>query len=481
MAGNPKQFALLSRLLHWLMAAMLLSMLFIGVAMVASLGDYHRLVAIHRPLGIMILILAAVRLLNRLFTTLPPFPPTMSSRERFLASSSEHLLYALMFALPLVGWAMLSAGHYPIVMFGPVHLPAILPANPTLYAVLRKTHTILAYLLFLAFLAHLSAVLFHTLIVRDQLLDRMAVWPVRSPQSTSQVTESIPMNAKNGATKKAPTADSTFLLGGDLKVNRMGYGAMQLTGPGVWGDAPRREEAKRVLTAAVEAGVNFIDTADAYGPQTNEILIQEALHGDYGKLVVATKGGFERPGPGQWVINGRPEHIRQAIDASLRRLQREQIDLWQLHRFDPNVPVEETLGPVVEAVKAGKIKHVGLSEVDVAGIERAEKVLPIVSVQNLYNLGDRSWEEVVDYTARRNMAFIPWFPLASGPDKMKAKLGAIAQKHHATVAQIALAWLLKRSPNILLIPGTSSPQHLRENLEAIQIELSDEEFAVLSK
>jgi pyridoxine 4-dehydrogenase len=256
---------------------------------------------------------------------------------------------------------------------------------------------------------------------------------------------------------------------------------MQLTGPGVWGDAPRREEAKRVLAAAVEAGVNFIDTADAYGPQTNEILIQEALHGDYGKLVVATKGGFERPGPGQWVINGRPEHIRQAIDASLRRLQREQIDLWQLHRFDPNVPVEETLGPVVEAVKAGKIKHVGLSEVDVAGIERAEKVLPIVSVQNLYNLGDRSWEAVLDYTAQRNMAFIPWFPLASGPDKMKAKLGAIAQKHQATVAQIALAWLLKRSPNILLIPGTSSPQHLRENLEAIQIELSDEEFAVLSK
>jgi cytochrome b561 len=181
MDNNPRQFALQSRILHWLMAAMLLAMLFIGVSMVASLGDYHRLVAIHRPLGIMILILAAIRLINRMFTTLPPFPPTMSQRERLIASASERLLYALMLALPLVGWGMLSAGHYPIVMFGPVHLPPILPANPTLYTVLRKTHTILAYLLFVAFLAHLSAVLFHTLIVRDRLLDRMALWPTRFP------------------------------------------------------------------------------------------------------------------------------------------------------------------------------------------------------------------------------------------------------------------------------------------------------------
>jgi cytochrome b561 len=168
----------MSRILHWLMAALLLAMLFIGVSMVASLGNYQRLVAIHRPLGILILILAAVRLINRLCTTLPPFPPTMSPRERWVASASERLLYALMFALPLVGWGMLSAGHYPIVMFGPVHLPPILPANPTLYAVLRKTHTVLAYLLFFSFLAHLSAVLYHTLIVRDRLLDRMALWPI---------------------------------------------------------------------------------------------------------------------------------------------------------------------------------------------------------------------------------------------------------------------------------------------------------------
>ena len=185
MNKSPTQFALLSRILHWLMAAMLLTMLFIGVAMVASIGDYHKLVALHRPLGIAILILAVVRVINRMFTTLPPFPPTMSPLERRVASASERLLYALMFALPLVGWGMLSAGHYPIVMFGPVHLPPILPANPTLYAVLRKTHTVLAYLLFLTFLAHLTAVLFHTLVIRDGLLNRMALWPTRASKTNT--------------------------------------------------------------------------------------------------------------------------------------------------------------------------------------------------------------------------------------------------------------------------------------------------------
>ncbi len=179
MSHSPAQFALLSRILHWLMAAMLLTMLFIGVAMVASLGDYHNLVTIHRPLGIMILILAAIRLVNRIFTALPPFPPTMSRRERRVATASERLLYTLMFALPLVGWGMLSAGHYPVVMFGSLHLPPILPPSPAVYAFLRKTHTLLAYLLFVTFLAHLGAVLFHTLIVRDRLLQRMALWPTR--------------------------------------------------------------------------------------------------------------------------------------------------------------------------------------------------------------------------------------------------------------------------------------------------------------
>jgi pyridoxine 4-dehydrogenase len=282
-------------------------------------------------------------------------------------------------------------------------------------------------------------------------------------------------------TTTTAAVDLTFVLGEDVKVNRIGYGAMQLTGSGVWGDAPRREEAKRVLKAAVDACVNFIDTADAYGPHTNEVLIQEALSADYGRITIATKGGFERPGPGEWVANGRPEYIRQAIEGSLQRLKRKQIDLWQLHRIDPKVPVEETLGPVVEAVKAGKIKHVGLSEVGIEDIERAEKVIPIVSVQNMYNLGERKWDEVVDYTARRNMAFIPWYPLASGPESLQGKIGAIAAKYRATVAQIALAWLLKRSPNILLIPGTSSLEHLRENLAAGKIDLSDEDFAALSE
>jgi cytochrome b561 len=186
MSQPRTQFAIQSRILHWLMAVALLAMLFIGVTMVASLGNYHALAAIHRPLGILILILAAIRYVNRKCTTLPPFPPTMSKRERFMASSSEKLLYALMFALPLVGWGMLSAGHYPIVMFGLVHLPPILPANPTLYAILRPSHTILAYLLFATFLAHLGAVLFHTLIVRDRLLDRMALWPVRNRREARQ-------------------------------------------------------------------------------------------------------------------------------------------------------------------------------------------------------------------------------------------------------------------------------------------------------
>ncbi|WP_439557737.1 aldo/keto reductase [Dyadobacter sp.] len=274
---------------------------------------------------------------------------------------------------------------------------------------------------------------------------------------------------------------ATFRIGGEIEINRLGYGGMQLTGRGVWGDAPDRENAKKVLQAAVEAGVNFIDTADSYGPHTNEVLISEALHPYPQNLLIATKGGLDRTGPNQWPVNGDPKHIRETIDGSLKRLKLDVIDLWQLHRFDPKFPVEETLAPVVDAVKAGKIRFVGLSEVDVAQIEQAEKVVPIVSVQNLYNLGNRQWEEVLDYTVQRGMAFIPWFPLASGPDKMKNKIEKIATAHGATTAQIALAWLLKRAPNILLIPGTSSLTHLQENLKAGEIELSDEDFKALSE
>lgn len=273
----------------------------------------------------------------------------------------------------------------------------------------------------------------------------------------------------------------TYKLGGQLEINRLGYGAMQLTGTGVFGEVADRENAKKVLQSAVASGVNFIDTAEAYGPKLNESLIADALYPYKKGLVIATKGGFNRPGPNQWVPNGHPDYIRENIEGSLQRLKVETIDLWQLHRFDPKVPVEETLGPVVEAVKAGKIRYVGLSEVNIEQIERAEKVVPIVSVQNLYNLGNRQWEEILDYTAKRNIAFIPWFPLASGPDKLAEKIDKIAAKHGATTSQIALAWLLQRSANILLIPGTKSIDHLEENLQSARIELSEEEFAELSK
>ncbi|MEQ9440485.1 MAG: aldo/keto reductase [Cyclobacteriaceae bacterium] len=268
---------------------------------------------------------------------------------------------------------------------------------------------------------------------------------------------------------------------GDLEVNRLGYGGMQLTGPGIWGDAEDRENAIKVLQQAVALGVNFIDTADSYGPLTNEPLIADALYPYNEGLVIATKSGLERPGPDQWVPNGSPEHIRQGIEGSLKRLKTDQIDLWQLHRIDPEVPVEETLQPVIEAVAAGKIKYVGLSEVTVEQIKQVEAILPLVSVQNMYNLGDRKWEEVLDYTASQGLAFIPWFPLASGPDAMAEKIKSVAEKHEATTAQIALAWLLKRSENILLIPGTKSLTHLEENLRAADIELSDEEFELLAR
>ena len=275
--------------------------------------------------------------------------------------------------------------------------------------------------------------------------------------------------------------DITFKLGNEIEINRLGYGAMQLTGSGVFGEVSDRDNAKKVLQEAVAAGVNFIDTAEAYGPQFNESLIADALHPYSKDLIIATKGGFVRPGPNKWTPNGDPEFIRQNIEGSLERLKTDTIDLWQLHRIDPKIPVDETLSAVSDAVNAGKIRFVGLSEVSIEQIELAEKVLPIVSVQNLYNLGDRQWESIVDYTAKRGMAFIPWFPLASGPDKLAEKIARIAEKHKATTAQIALAWLLKRSTNILLIPGTKSVAHLQENIKAAEIELSEDEFAELSK
>ena len=270
------------------------------------------------------------------------------------------------------------------------------------------------------------------------------------------------------------TDKSTFSLGGDLSVNRLGFGAMRITGEGVWGWPADRPNALKVLHRAVELGVNFIDTADAYGPEVSELLIAEALHPYPNGLIIATKGGLTRSGPGKWEPNGRPEYLAQCIDKSLKRLKLEQIDLYQLHRIDRKVPVEDSLGAIKKAQDAGKIRHVGLSEVNPEEIERAKKVLPIVSVQNEYNIEDRKSEKTLEYCEKANMGFIPWFPLGgSGSSLIKpgGKLDAEAKRHNCTAAQLALAWLLQRSPVMLPIPGTASLTHLEDNMKAAKIQL----------
>jgi len=272
----------------------------------------------------------------------------------------------------------------------------------------------------------------------------------------------------------------TFKLGGELEIHRFGYGAMRITGEGIWGEPKDRENAKRVLRRAVELGIDFIDTADSYGPAVSEPLIGEAL-APYDKgTVVATKGGLTRQGPNQWLPVGRPEYLTQQAEMSLRFLKKERLDLWQLHRIDPKVPVEESLGAIKKLQEAGKIRYIGLSEVSVEEIERARKTVEIVSVQNRYNLTDRGSEAVVEYCDREGIAFIPWFPVAAGkltqPGGFMEKLAA---KHDATVAQLSLAWLLHRSPVVIPIAGTSSVEHLEENIKAREIELSDEEWKEL--
>ncbi len=272
----------------------------------------------------------------------------------------------------------------------------------------------------------------------------------------------------------------TFLLGGDLSVNRLGFGAMRLTGEGIWGWPPDRENAKKVLRRAVELGVNFIDTADAYGPETNELLIAEALYPYPKGLVIATKGGNTRPSPGQWVPDGRPEYLAQAVDKSLKRLKLERIDLWQLHRIDHKVPVEESLGAIKKAQDAGKIRHVGLSEVTVAEIEQAKKVVPIVSIQNRYNITDRESEAALNYCEKEKMGFIPWAPIGGGGSRSLSKfatqLEAEAKRHNVSVVQLALAWLLQKSPVMLPIPGTSSLAHLEENMAAAKLQLTPDDW-----
>ncbi|MFI6408707.1 aldo/keto reductase [Streptomyces sp. NPDC050548] len=282
----------------------------------------------------------------------------------------------------------------------------------------------------------------------------------------------------------ARPADSSgvYRLGGDLPVNRLGYGAMQLTGPGVWGDPKDPEEAVRVLRRAAELGVNFFDTADSYGPFVSEQLIRKALHPYSQHLVIATKGGLSRSGPGDWRALGRPEYLRQQTELSLRHLGVERIDLYQLHRVDPKVPLADQVGELLLLQQEGKIRHIGLSQVTVEQIEEARKIADIVSVQNLYNLADRGAEDVLEYAERENLGFIPWFPMATGQlARPGGPLDTLAKEHGASPSQLALAWLLRRSPVMLPIPGTSRVAHLEENTQAAQVTLTDAQFQALSQ
>jgi pyridoxine 4-dehydrogenase len=277
-----------------------------------------------------------------------------------------------------------------------------------------------------------------------------------------------------GAQKKPAERSGTFAIRGDIRVHRLGYGAMQLTGPGVWGEPADRAQAIAVLRRAVELGINLIDTADSYGPYVSEELIREALHPYPKGLVLATKAGLARTGPSRWVPLGRPEYLRQECEMSLRRLGVERIDLFQLHRIDPKVPAEDQFGALRDLQNEGKIRHVGLSEVNVAEIEAARRIVPIATVQNQYNLAYRHSEDVLDYCTSENMGFIPWFPLATGDlAKPDGALARIAKRLGAKPAQVALAWLLKKAPVMLPIPGTSKVNHLEENAAAALLDLDD--------
>jgi len=272
------------------------------------------------------------------------------------------------------------------------------------------------------------------------------------------------------------TFEKTYTIGGDRTVSRLGYGAMRVTGKGIWGPPKDKAEAIRVLKKAVELGVDFIDTADSYGPNVSEELIAEALFPYAKGLVIATKGGLTRTGPDQWPVNAHPDHLRGALEGSLKRLKLEQIELYQLHRIDPNVPFEDTLEFLKKAQQEGKIKHIGLSEVTVENIKKAQEFVEIVSVQNMYSIDNRKWEAELQYCAENKIAFIPWFPLNGGNEEGMKKIEQLAQKKNATVQQVALSWLLHHSPNILLIPGTSSVEHLEENMKTISVELTPEDM-----
>jgi pyridoxine 4-dehydrogenase len=283
----------------------------------------------------------------------------------------------------------------------------------------------------------------------------------------------------NGSENSPAAAAGAITLGGDLVVRRMGFGAMRITGPGILGEPEDPDESRRVLRRTVELGVNFIDTADSYGPEVSERLIAEALHPYPDDLVIATKGGLTRTGgSGEWPPDGRPEHLREACEGSLRRLRLDRIDLYQLHRVDPEVPLEESVGALAELRDEGKIRHVGLSNVEPEQLEAARETVPVVSVQNRYSAWDRDSDPMVDLCERDGLAFIPWFPLGAGD--VPSVLERVADAHGATPFQIALAWLLHRSPAMLPIPGTSSVQHLEENVAAAALRLTDEELAAVA-
>jgi len=281
-------------------------------------------------------------------------------------------------------------------------------------------------------------------------------------QKTSVQTQETALAGKAGE----------FLVGNDLRIARLGFGAMRITGKGIWGAPTDRAQAIKVLRRAVELGINFIDTADSYGPAVSEEIIAEALHPYPAGLVIATKGGFERPGPNQWVENGKPAHLKSTFEGSLRRLRLQRIDLYQLHRIDPKVPAEDQLGTLKDLQAQGKIRHIGLSEVSVQQIQHARKIVPIVSVQNRYSVSDRGSEDVLKYCEREGIGFIPWFPLAAGQlTGADSVIGRVAARLKATPSQVALAWLLARSPVLLPIPGTSSVEHLEENVAAAELKL----------
>jgi aryl-alcohol dehydrogenase-like predicted oxidoreductase len=286
----------------------------------------------------------------------------------------------------------------------------------------------------------------------------------------------------DSSTATSPDTNPTWKLGGDLPVNRLGFGAMRITGEGIWGWPPDRNNALKVLKRAVELGVNLIDTADAYGPETSELLISEALYPYPKGLVIATKGGLTRPGPSQWVPNGRPEHLKKAVEMSLKRLRLERIDLYQLHTIDPRVPLEASLGALKEMQDAGKIQHVGLSNVSPEEIVRARKILPIVSVQNQYNIEDRKWEKTLIYCEKESLGFMPWSPIGGARGlKPDNALERAAKAHSASVVQVAIAWLLQRSPVMLPIPGTSSIAHLEENVAAAKLKLTPAEWKAIER